>query len=94
MDDKEKFGVSMEEQLSEWKDKIDQGRKEAKKKGPDYFERYAGDLEKLSEKYDAARYKLTLFRKGGGEALGELKEGFERAFSELKSAVNKAWDKF
>jgi len=35
-----------------------------------------------------------LLRKGGGDALVELREGFEHALADLKAAVTKARDKF
>ncbi len=94
MDDKKPFGVDMEELLEEYKAKIEAARETAKKKGPDSFERWAGELEHMLEKYDKARYKLTLLRKGGGDALTELREGFEGALSELKAAILRAKDKF
>lgn len=92
--DKEQFGVTMEEELAKWKTRISESEAEAKKKGPDYFERYMGDLQKMLDKYETAKYKLTLFRKGSGGALHDLKEGVEKAFSELKTAVGKAKTKF
>jgi len=94
MHDRESFGVSMEEQLAKYKEKIEEARKEAHEKGPDFFERWTGDLEHLLEKYDKARYKLTLLRKGSGDALTELRGGFENALADLKSAFTKARDKF
>jgi DNA-binding protein HU-beta len=94
MADKEPFGVHLEEQLAKYKAKIELARTVAKEKGPDFFERWAGDLEHLLEKYDKARYKLTLLRKGGGDALSELREGFESAMTDLKTALTKAKDKF
>ena len=94
MDDKEPFGVSMEDQLARYKARIEAARTEAKKKGPDFFERWTDDLEHLLEKYDKARYKLTLLRKGSGDALSELREGFENAMGELKAAMVKAKGKF
>ncbi len=94
MDEKKPFGVDMEEQLAAYKTRIEKAREAAKKKGPDYFDRWAGDLEHLLEKYDKARYKLTLLRKGGEGALAELREGFDQALGDLKSALNRAKDKF
>jgi hypothetical protein len=94
MDGKKPFGVDMEELLAGYKAKIDSASKEAKEKGPDYFDRWAGELEHMLEKYDKARYKLTLLRKGGGDALAELREGFEHALGELKEAVGRAKGKF
>ena len=94
MADKESFGVNMEEQLAAYKAKIEAARAEARKKGPDFFERWTGDLEHLLEKYDKARYKLTLLRKGSGDALAELRGGVETALGDLKAAFAKAMDKF
>jgi len=94
MDDKDRFGVSLEEQLAAYKAKIETARAEAKDKGQDFFDRWSGDLEAMLEKYDKARYKLTLLRKGGGDAVAELRHGMEQALGELKAAFAKARDKF
>ncbi|WP_043643001.1 hypothetical protein [Solidesulfovibrio carbinoliphilus] len=94
MDEKKPFGVDMEEQLAAYKARIEQVRASAREKGPDYFDRWAGDLEHLLEKYDKARYKLTLLRKGGEGALAELKEGFDSALADLKAALARAREKF
>ncbi|MHC1788172.1 sll1863 family stress response protein [Solidesulfovibrio sp.] len=94
MDDKDRFGVSMEEQLAAYKAKIEAARLEAKDKGQDFFDRWSGDLEHLLEKYDKARYKATLLRKGSGDALVELRHGVEHALADLKAAFAKARDKF
>ena len=94
MDAKKPFGVDLEEQLATYKDKIEEARETARRKGPDYFDRWAGELEHMLEKYDKARYKLTLLRKGGGDALAELRDGVESAFGELKAALTRAKDKF
>lgn len=83
-----------EEQLANLRAKIEATRDAAKQKGPEVLDRYAGELERLLDKYDAARYKFTLLRKGSGDALAELREGFEQALSDLKTAVTKARDKF
>lgn len=40
-----------------------------------------------------ARYKLDLLRRGGADALTELRKGFDAAFSELKKAATKAGKK-
>lgn len=94
MDAKKPFGVDLEEQLAKYKTKIEEARESARQKGPDYFDRWAGELEHMLEKYDKARYKLTLLRKGGGDALAELREGFESALGELKAAMTRARGKF
>ena len=94
MDDKKPFGVDLEEQLAKYKAKIEEARDTARGKGPDYFDRWAGELEHMLEKYDKARYKLTLLRKGGASAWHELKDGVDRAYHDLKEALARAKEKF
>lgn len=94
MDAQKPFGVSLEEQLSTYKAKIEEARETARQKGPDFFDRWTGELEHVLEKYDKARYKLTLLRKGGGDALAELRDGFEGALGELRAALIRAKGKF
>lgn len=94
MTDKEQQQGTFDSQLSYIKERIDALRTAAQKKGPEVLDHYTGELERLLEKYETARYKLTLLRKGGGDALSELREGFESAFSDLKNAVTRAKDKF
>ena len=91
MGDTERF---WEEQLTAIRAKIDSIRETARQKGPEVLDRYTGDLERLLDKYDAARYKFTLLRKGGGDALSELRDGFEQALADLKTAVTKAKNRF
>jgi DNA-binding protein HU-beta len=91
MSDKEKF---WEEQLAHIRARIEATREAARQKGPEVLDRYTGELERLLDKYDAARYKFTLLRKGSGDALSELREGFEQALADLKAALAKARDKF
>ena len=94
MDEKKPFGVDLEEQLAKYKARIESAREAAREQGPDFFDRWAGELEHMLEKYDKARYKLTLLRKGGGDAMVELRHGMEQALGELKAAFTKAKGKF
>ncbi|GFK92415.1 hypothetical protein NNJEOMEG_00240 [Fundidesulfovibrio magnetotacticus] len=94
MPEREKFGVQMEEQLERLREKIDKVKTKAEARGEGSIGKFEEKLSRLESKYDLARYKLTLLRKGGGSAWGELKEGFENAFHELKDALSKAKGKF
>lgn len=94
MPEHEKFGTQMEEQLKNVKARIDGFKNKAEARGQGFIKNYEEDLTKLESKYDLARYKLSLLRKGGQSAWGELKEGFENALRDLKDAVGKAKDKF
>ena len=94
MSEHEKFNDQMEEQLKVMKTRIEGAKTTAKAKGRDFFARYETELAKLESKYDLARYKLTLLRKGGQSAWTEMKGGFERAYHDLKEALGKASNKF
>jgi archaellum component FlaC len=94
MPEHEKFTTQMEEQLKHFKEKIDATKAKAETKGQEFIQGYEKDLEKLESKYELARYKLTLLRKGGKSAWEELRTGFEHAFHDLKDAVTKAKEKF
>jgi len=94
MPDREKFSVHMDEQLRKIKASIDGAKAKAEAKGQDFIQHYEQDLTKLESKYDLARYKLSLLRKGSQSAWTEMREGFERAYHDLKEAMGKALDKF
>lgn len=94
MPEHEKFTKQMDEQLKHFKEKIDATKAKAENRGQEFIKGYEQDLEKLESKYELARYKLTLLRKGGKSAWSELKSGFENAFHDLKEAVGKAKEKF
>jgi len=94
MPEREKFSAQMEEQLRHLREKIDAAKARAENRGQESISKFEEKLGKLESKYDLARYKLSLLRKGSQSAWGELKEGFDNAFHDLLDAVNKAKDKF
>jgi len=93
MPEREKFGAQMEEKLNHLKQRIESTKAKAESKGHTFINNYEHDLAKLESKYDLARYKLSLLRKGSASAWGELREGFEKAYHDLKEALNKAKEK-
>lgn len=94
MPEREQFGVRMDEKLKKFREKIDKTKSKAEARGQDFFCKYESELGKLESKYDLARYKLSLLKKGGQSAWEELKEGVDNAFHELKDAIGKAKEKF
>ncbi|MFZ5428228.1 MAG: hypothetical protein ACOZEN_14780 [Thermodesulfobacteriota bacterium] len=94
MPEREQFGVRMDEKLKKFREKIDKTKAKAEARGQDFFGKYESELGKLESKYDLARYKLSLLRKGGQSAWEELKEGVDNAFHDLKDAIGKAKEKF
>lgn len=93
-DDKEKFGVHLEQQLKDWQHKLDEHKAKAEKQGPDFLARYNAETEKLSSLYEDMRYRLKLLRMSSGDAWGEMRTGIEKAFGELKKSVTSALEKF
>lgn len=94
MPDREKFSAQMEEQLKHIRERLDAAKGTAEIRGNTALEHYEEGLEKLEAKYDLARYKLTLLRKGSGSAWKDLRLGFENAYHDLKEALGKAKGKF
>lgn len=94
MKEKEQFGVNMQAQLDEWKQKADEAKNTAAERGEDFMQRLRPDLDKLSDKYEEAKYKLELLRMSSEDAWGEMRDGFEKAFDVFKDSVNKAFSKF
>ncbi len=94
MEDKQRFGAQMEEKLSELKHKIDNAKQSLTDSEGNFLEKYEGDLARLTEKYDATRYKLTLLQKASGSAWEELKTGFDKAYDDVKQAFAKAMERF
>jgi predicted chitinase len=93
-DERDKFGVSLEEQLKHWQQKLDESKAKAEKKGPDFLARYNAETEKLAGLYEDMRYRLKLLRMSSGDAWGEMRVGIEKAFGELKKSVTSALEKF
>ncbi|MES9995152.1 hypothetical protein [Desulfovibrio aminophilus] len=93
-EDKEKFGVNLEQQLKDWQSKLDESKSRAEQKGADFLARYNAETEKLASLYEDVRYRLKLLRMSSGEAWTEMRAGIEKAANELKKAVNGALDKF
>lgn len=94
MPDREKFSAQMEEQLQLMREKLDAAKEKAVVSGKNIREYYKEEVEKMEEKYEEFRYKLTLLRNSSGPAWTELRQGFENAFQEFKEAFNKAKEKF
>jgi hypothetical protein len=55
---------------------------------------YTEHLAELREKRDFAERTLTEFRAAGEDAADDIKEGIERAWNDLKSAVDRARQRF
>ncbi len=94
MSDKEQFGVSMEEQLAQWRKKAEDATEQAHAKGGQFLESLRPELDKLGSQYEEARYKLSLLRMSSEDAWDELRHGFEKAFDEFKAGLGKALSKF
>jgi DNA-binding protein HU-beta len=81
------FTRQMEERLQEIKTTIDGYLSKG--------ERLSGDAKKvyqesLKPKYEEARLKFRLLRASSGDVWEEMRDGFERAYAELREAFNRA----
>ncbi len=94
MSDKEQFGVSMQQQLDEWKKSLEESEAEAEAKGASFMDRVRPDLDKVYGWYGEAKLKLRLLQMDSEDAAGDVKAGLNKAMNELKSAWDKARSHF
>ncbi len=90
-EDKEDFRKTMEKELNELGKKIDELLGNAERKARTEYERLSREL---PPKMRDAREKLDELQYRGGEAWKELKPGLEKAWGELKTAVDNAATRF
>ncbi len=94
MNEKEAYRQKIEAQIDEWKaemDKLDARAKKLEAEGRIEAESLIQDLKARQE---AARAKLEELRSAGDAAWKDIKEGLDRAVSELGDAVRAASAKF
>ena len=93
MPEKQEFKNTMEDQLKEWKEKMERARIRAATAPPEEREYYREKFEQLSDQYETARYKFSLLKAGSADAWDELRDGFEKAFAEFRKGFEKAMKK-
>ncbi len=98
MDDKSVYRQKLEARLEQWRAEIDnlaakivEARMDARM---DARIEYQKQLEAIREKQEEARIKLEELETAQGEAWKDLKNGIERVWDDLGTAVEKAAKRF
>jgi hypothetical protein len=94
MDKMETYREKLEAQLKEWKAKIDMLEEKAAKATGETKAEMMRSIEELRQKKVVVKEKWNALQKESGIAWDTLKEGVEKAVSELKSALDKVISRF
>lgn len=81
-------------QLDEWSAKIDELKAKAEQAEARARAEYLEQVAQLRENRDHARQKLDALADAGDAAWGDMKAGFEAAWSNLHSAMREASSRF
>lgn len=94
MDNMEAYREKLETQLKEWKVKIEMLEKKAAEASGETKAELMRAIGELRQKKELVKEKWTELQKEGGAAWNTMKEGVEKAASELKSALDKVVSRF
>lgn len=94
MNKKKAYEEKLQAQLDEWNATIDTLKAKAEKEKAEAKISYLETIEELQHKRMTARKKLQELQLAGDDALEELKDGIQQAWSELGEAVKAAISKF
>ncbi|MCF8051699.1 MAG: coiled coil domain-containing protein [Desulfobacterales bacterium] len=94
MNEKEAYRQKIEAQIDEWKAEMDKLNARAKKLDAEGRIEAESRIQDLKARQEAARAKLDELRRAGDAAWKDVKEGLDRAVSELGDAVRDAASKF
>ena len=94
MEEKEAYRKKQEAQLKEFNAKIEQLEAKAEQADAEARMKYHTELEKLKMYRTVTQEKLQEMTRASGEAFTALKQGTEKAFSDLGDALDEAIAKF
>ena len=94
MENREEYQGKMEAQLSEWGKEIDRLKARADKAAADTRQVYYDQIEALHAAQSSMQAKLQELKTSNGGAWGDLKEGLDHSWNELKDSFNKAAVRF
>lgn len=94
METKEEYHGKMEAQLSEWGAEIDKLKVRADKAAADTRQGYYDEIDALRAKQASLQAKLQELKTSNSGAWGDLKEGLDRSWNEVKDSVSKATARF
>ncbi len=94
VESKGEYQGKMEAQLSEWGKEIDKLKAEADKAKKDAKQGYLDQVEDLRAKQAAMQAKLQELKTSDEGAWGDIKEGLDHSWNELKDSFKKAAARF
>jgi multidrug resistance efflux pump len=94
MEKREEYQGKMEAQLSEWGAELDKLKARADKATADTRQGYYDEIEALRAKQASLQAKLQELKTSGDDAWGDLKEGLDHSWNQVKDAFNKAAARF
>lgn len=94
MSKKSAYQEKLEAQLHEWDAKIDVLKAKAEKSNASAKAQHKEMIEDLKKKRAAAKDKLQELQRAGEDAWEALKDGVEKSWTELGSALESAKEKF
>jgi uncharacterized protein YhaN len=94
MENREEYQGKMESQFSEWGKEIDNLKDRADRAAADTRQGYYDEIEALRAKQASMRAKLQELKTSGDDAWGDLKEGLDRSWNQVKDSFNKAAARF
>jgi multidrug resistance efflux pump len=94
MENREEYQGKMDAQLSEWGAEIDKLKARADKASADTRQGYYDEIEALRAKQASMQAKLQELKASSDDAWGDLKEGLDRSWNQVRDSFNKAADRF
>ncbi len=94
MENKEEYQGKMEAQLSEWGVELDKLKARADKAVADTRQDYYDQIEALHAKQSSMQAKLQELKTSSDDAWGDLKEGLDHSWNQVKDSFNKAAARF
>jgi multidrug resistance efflux pump len=94
MENREEYQGKMEAQLSEWGVELDKWKARADKAAADTRQGYYDQIEALRAKQASMQAKLQELKASGDDAWGDLKEGLDHSWNQVRDSFNKAAARF
>jgi uncharacterized coiled-coil DUF342 family protein len=94
MENRKEYQGKMEAQLSEWGAEIDKLKARADKATADTRQGYYDEIETLRAKRASMQAKLQELKASSDDAWGDLKEGLDRSWNQVRDSFNKAAARF
>lgn len=94
MENREEYQGKVETQLSEWGAEIDALKARADKAAADTRQGYYDQIEALRAKQASMQAKLQELKTSGDDAWGDLKEGLDHSWNQVKDSFSNAAARF